>query len=550
MPDLTRRIGGDFLQWGGGRYHVRHPAAAGGATGDGVTDETEQLNAAFDAVRLSGSPGVVALEPNRTYRAFDLRLWPGITLELNGSRILGPDGWVQANAYWRMLTVKNASGALWRGDEDSAPLILRGGTIDGNLAGQTPDYLGRNYLSYEHNHILALHSDTASPLPGRLVVKLEDMVIRGAVGDGCLVYTGVDYEERGVRYHDCKRGGLQIGGGYTKAKITSFEGTSNLHPTGFRSEVDGAGYGGDTGIQMVIDGMLTDYFQVGVLAGSDVRASNVNLRRPYFNVSAMSGSFVRLMNSKFRFPSTATGSSLFAYPGDCTLQNCDLIADRGLAPGAPAGEFRAVNLLWNSSSSFQRQRLRLLDCNWLVADNILPADTLVAAHILGDALAYDNRLIVEGGSIDPRYNFGIRQDPGTRVAVRGTRIGARTAFTTTGSLGSGLSHLEIDSPIVEATVQNYLSADLGDPGSVLRHRNTELDEEVAQHATTFGIHASNLSGGRLILANSSPMGRLSGLVGDRARLKVPVAGQPYEWVCTASGVGAAATWRQVSAVAS
>ena len=62
-----------------------------------------------------------------------------------------------------------------------------------------------------------------------------------------------------------------------------------------------------------------------------------------------------------------------------------------------------------------------------------------------------------------------------------------------------------------------------------------------------GVHVSQ--GGRVIRVDSPPQGRVAGLVGDRAQLQAPAAGQPYEWVCTSAGLAAAAKWELVSSVA-
>ena len=85
------------------------------------------------------------------------------------------------------------------------------------------------------------------------------------------------------------------------------------------------------------------------------------------------------------------------------------------------------------------------------------------------------------------------------------------------------------------------------PDIVLTHRNVELDEAQAALTSRYGMD-NTYRGGRVIHVASSPEGRLSGLAGDRARLRAPAASGVDEWVCTTAGLDAAAVWEPRVAV--
>jgi hypothetical protein len=70
-----------------------------------------------------------------------------------------------------------------------------------------------------------------------------------------------------------------------------------------------------------------------------------------------------------------------------------------------------------------------------------------------------------------------------------------------------------------------------------------IDESVNLLKTTYGLKNNVYAGGRTILGNSTPNGRsVPGLLNDVFRLKTPVPGQPFEWICTDTH-HVAATWK-------
>jgi hypothetical protein len=82
-----------------------------------------------------------------------------------------------------------------------------------------------------------------------------------------------------------------------------------------------------------------------------------------------------------------------------------------------------------------------------------------------------------------------------------------------------------------------------DAGNRLTHRSVVVDESANRLTTRYGLAGNTYAGGRLVLGMRSPAGRaVPGLQGDVFRLKNPVAGQVWEWHCTASHPDAAA-WR-------
>ncbi len=83
--------------------------------------------------------------------------------------------------------------------------------------------------------------------------------------------------------------------------------------------------------------------------------------------------------------------------------------------------------------------------------------------------------------------------------------------------------------------------------SLYRHTNTVVDEAQNILGTTFGIGNNVYAGSRTILSDNTPAAATNkaGLLGDVWQLNTPVAGQTWQWVCTAEHQ-TTATWVPLS----
>jgi hypothetical protein len=522
---------GTILDTGGAVLNVK--SSTFGAVGNGIADDTVAIQAAVNAA--AAGRGVVVIPPG-TYLVTTITVPAGITIEGYGATLRRP---ANQGKWVRTLNVPETGG--YSGDADSPLLTIRGLTIDGNSANQGPY---RNY-ELEQAHLIFLSADPTKA--GRLRVALEDLVLRNCVADGVSVYRNVDLQMVNCRADDCWRGGLTVTGGYTVVQAQNFLTTGRVDRTGIDVEVDGPGYGNSHAVDLVFNGMVLDGdFDVAVDTGSRVVASDV-LAGSGFNLSAQ-GSTVRISDSTFRMGNLSIESRI-VFPHDVTFQNCVFeVAGVTNADGIDAA---GANVYWNvSGTRWGGQRLRFLDCEFRAAAGLPTGLTLVGILVRPDELPLDNRLIVEGGSISSAFATGLKMDQGGRWIIKDVEIEAATGFEWAGLVAWGadwLADLRIERVAFHGT--KYMHIVTYDAGNVVDHRDTVLPEARNVISTVYGIAGNTFRGGRLIRVVSDPSTRsVPGLLGDRARLAAPVAGQPYEWVCTASSP-TAATWKQVAALA-
>jgi hypothetical protein len=513
---------GTIRDTGGAVFDVRSTVYAGGAKGDGTTDDTAAIQAAVNAaVPVRGT----VLIPPGVYVVTQIELLPGITISGYGATLFRP-----ANTAKRTLQV-NETPYAWGGTTDSAPLVIRGLTIDGNSANQGV------YREYEQQqkHLIFLSANSSTP--GRLRAILQDLVLRNSVGDGISIYNNVDVQVIDCRADDCFRGGLTVTGGYSKVEVQNLITTGNTDRTGIDVEVDGVGYLNSLRIELTIDGMILDGdFDVAVRQGSTVLVSNV-VSGPGLYLEAPE-STIRIDHSRFQI---GAGDGKIIYPKDVTFSDC--IFELTAAD-------RATQVQWTGGLTPTGQRLCFRDCDFRVAAGAATG-TRVAIYSEADYKARDNRLIVEGGSISSGFTIGMQMAQGGVWIVKETEIEAATAFDwqalhTEGGLAT-TADIRIERVVSRGA--KYMHVANKHIHNVLDQRDVVLEELQNVITSNYGVDSNEYRGGRIIRVASSPLGRsIPGFVGDVARLAAPVAGQPYEWVCTASSE-TAATWKQVTALA-
>jgi hypothetical protein len=521
---------------GGAVFNVRNPAYNGGAVGNGIADDTAAIQAAVTAA--APVRGTVLIPPG-TYLVTSIKLVPGITVSGYGATLKRPAN--QGN-WVRTLIVPESGTGSWTGTTDSELLTIEGLTIDGNSANQG-SY--RNYeLQQSHLIFLSANSTNAASNAGRLRVNLRDLVLRNSVADGIQLYVNVDAQITNVRADNCWRGGLVVGGGYTRAQVQNFTTSGSVDVTGIDVEVDGGGYGGTYAVELEFDGMLLDGdFDVALKAGSRLVASNI-IAGLGFNLECKDA---LMQFSDCRFKVGTYGSHTIIWPNDVTFRDCVFelsnVAEAGAVDGAGA------RILWNTGGTADErdQRCRFLDCDFRVAAGVSSSLTLVGIHCDYDLPELDNRLIVQGGSISSAYDVGLVMGQGGRWIVKETEIEAATGIEWNGVVnqwGTYTADIRLERVVFRGSTK-YMHFSNSEATNILDHRDVVL--EAAQNVLTaaYGL-AGTFRGGRIIRVTADPTSTATpGLVGDMARRATPTAGAVYEWVCTA-GSTSSATWKVAS----
>lgn len=529
---------GTILDTGGAVFNVR--SSTYGAVGNGVNDDTAEIQAAINAA--AAVPRGVVLIPPGTYVVSALTVPAGITIEGYGAVLFRPAGQPQ----WTRTLSTSYSGTA-----DSAPLVIRGLTIDGNLPNQGA------YQSYQLGQSHLIYLEGNQTYPGRLRVILQDLVLRNCVADGISIFNNVDAQVIDCRTDDCWRTGLAITGGYSKLQVQNFVATGSASPTGLDIEVDGPGYGGVKTVEVMIDGMRLDAdLDLALEEGSTFFATNLDLQKAPFHLYAPT-SVVRVANSRFRVASTSENLNSVQLPTDVTFANC--IFEVAEATESGAVDAAAARVFWNFGSNdpeedppLTGQRLRFIDCDFRVAAGVGSGHTLAAIYTEGDDRDLDNQLIVLGGSIASRFDYGLYMAQGGTWVIKDTEIAAATGFYWVGVQNpqqNVVTRANIRIERVVFTGTTYMNVVTADADNTLDHRDVVLEAAQNVLATTYGIVGNEYRGGRLIRVADDPTTvSVPGLVGDRARLAAPVAGDDYEWICTASST-TAATWKKLTALA-
>lgn len=547
----TANVNGRMLDAGAHVFHVEHPCFTTGAA-----NHTQQIQKAIDATLLNPADptigaGTVVFEAGKVYMVESLAVHAGITLDLNGATlrriapVQGEDPALKANR-----VTFHTLHRVWSSAEDSPLLTIRNGTLDGNRTTQGA------YTNHqlEHAHLIHLRGDKLKA--GRLRAKIEDIVFRDSVADGVQVDVNTDLQMANVRAVDCFRGGLVVTGGYSKVQVTNMRTGGTVHPSGIDVEVDGTGYGGTLAIDLqMVNVECEANMGIFIAPGSTVLGSNVHVRAPVWTFSGggepAAGerrSVVRFANSSFGVGVADSVENRLVHPGDITFTGCTfVVSEAGYAEG---NHLVGLSVYWNTgNSAYKGQRVRLIDCEWRVAGDVELSDTVRAVMCTSDYPGYDNRLLVVNPEIPASFDAGVQLTQGGTAEIRGGTIRASTPFLLTASPNG----YDVDVTIWDVDVSGagaYMHLVAGSASSTIRTNGVMVAEADSGIGTDYGIGNTRFVGGRIIIVESSPVGRLPGLSGDVARLRVPVAGQTFEWACVTGSTSPSSTvWKALSTLA-
>lgn len=527
-----------------------------GAKADGEADDTVAIQKAIDSVGATG--GTVVFPPG-TYRVTSVGLKAGVRYLGYGATIKRPakqGKWVRTFDSWK-------PGYQHSSDKDSAAIHIEGFDFDGNRTEQ--DKYDQHEL--EQAHLIFLAADPAKA--GRLRVRISNCTFRDCVADAISIYTNVEAQISNCTAIDCFRGGMVLGGGYSRVQMSNFIARGKTHPTGIDVEVDGGGFGGTYAVELLMDNVsLPDGdFDVGVLGDSVVLGSKIVAKAP-FNVYG--GGTARLSFSDCEFGlGDFSGGNRIALPGDMTFRNCRFTVepDRVLdgtketdatktvtrEPRAPR-QFAAAHIYWNiSGSDARRQTVRFHDCVFRAHDRV-PKDSLTYGLFTpADALAHGNRLELTGGEIGSEFEYGVHLSQGGHATIRNTRIAARQPLFLGSSDGYFLDALidgidlrggQPDEKLSYAHINTFNTANR------ITHRQVELDASRNVLSSDYGLAGNSYFGGRVIHGVDAPTEKTHGLLGDRFLVNSAKPKQSSEWLCTKTGNGSGAEWKRIHRIQS
>jgi len=501
-----------------------------GAVGDGKTDDTAAVQAAVDALGKAG--GTVEF-PLGTYVIGMVNIREGLILQGHGAVIKKKDN---AGKWSRTFTTQ-APDYRYSGDELSRPLVIRGLTFDGNRLAQGP------YTKYEleQAHMIFLNADSSKP--GRLQAIVEDCFFHDCVADAVSVYSNVSLKMSNCTAVNVFRGALVVTGGYSDIQVNNLSAGGDVHVTGIDVEVDSAGYNRSFKVDLQLNNLdLAGDFDIAIRDGSTVTGNNIRSSGSPFNLYAVDSS-VRISNSTFGVGMYSGQGNRIIYPQDVTFSNCTFYAVRG--DKDTGNKFAPLHIYWNIGKEARGgQRLKLQGCDFKIGKGIKADDVTYAVYAEADNVERDNRIIMRDCSIEAGYKYGVWLNLGGNLSLSNVDMEADTALYL-GSTTGYFFNVLVDDISLGKGVKTYASIPYSGPENTVTHRGVELDAGCNVLASNTGLAKNTYRGGRII-RGSMPPEKTPGLLGDICRLNNPVAGQTYEWICTASS-HSAAVWKPLMA---
>lgn len=514
------------------------PVERYGAAGDGTTDDTAAIQAAVDAALGSGG-GTVFFQSGKTYQSKTVNIEPGVVLDGYGATLLRP----AMNGKWaRMLTTQNRK---YEGAADSEPIVIRGLTLDGNIHNQGP------YLSYELEQASLIYIDAGSDTPGRVTVLLHDVTVTGSVSDGVHVRNNARVIANNLTAIDCFRGGLTLTGGNSDVKVDGYRASGDLVGACIDIEVDGAGYGGsyrmDVDIRDAVE--LTPSWKTNDFGGKG--GSRVTVRDSIFlssfymhNGSSSEGFARTLFQDCILHTKTGFYGNSILNPQGSRFERC-----RFIGHGGHGTDNSIVNVISdNQSTNLPASSVYFIDCTWERAAGAGEGTTW-AAITRGNGPTVDHMIYVLGGEIKSGLDRGISSPWGGLAVDRGLVIDAPTPIRLSNDGFRPAKTIIGDIRLGPSATMEFFSQSRHATATV-EHRNFVIDE--SKNSIQSGVAGwsvlTNFVGRRTVMMSSAPIsGVTTGIIGDIARLKAPVPGSTYEWVCTTSGV-AASVWKPLTTI--
>lgn len=359
-----------------------------GAKGNGVTDDTQAIQSAINAVHHQG--GGVIIFPPGVYLVTSVTLKDNITYQGYGATIKRPahqDKWTRT------------FDTDYEGHVNSKPLTIQGFTFDGNSQNQG-EY--RNY-ELEQAHLIFF---SANPkFPGKLQAVIEDCQFKNGVADAISVYTNVDVKIRNINVQDVFRGGFVLTGGNSSADVYNLTTQGKVDQGGIDIEVDGEGYGDTFKVTVKLDtlNLIDGDFDIAVKDGSEVIGMNIISDAPFYLFSLKST--MKFTHSKFKVGASDGYSNRILFPYNVTFQDCELYVTRKETDNSY--DFFSVADVWwqhQSHKTQTHQKLIFQNVQFKVDVNIKASDQTYAIYLREDSPNNNNQLVLKNVTFSEEFS--------------------------------------------------------------------------------------------------------------------------------------------------
>jgi hypothetical protein len=318
-----------------------------GAKPNSPEDQTKAIQAAIDA-GLNGKIKIIFFPPGN-YMVSSVSIGAGLTLlGYNATITMLPH-----QGKFNRLFDSEKKPYTYNGTEDSAPLVIKGFTFNGNRLAQGP----YKHYELEHQSLLFLTADPASI--GRMKVDIEDDHFNDSASDGLSLFRNVKATVKDVTAENDFRGGIMIGGGNDIIDIDNYVSTGNDEATGLHSEPGSGNFGPN--IVNVNNLNLQKNFTILVLAGSKFTGKNITAGAPW-SVSCLDSSEVVISDSRLGGGTADKQISNIVRPSNVQFNNVDFYAD-DLTSAPGGGKEYVIRVLMNNKwSTYANQKLKFNNC--------------------------------------------------------------------------------------------------------------------------------------------------------------------------------------------
>ena len=527
------------------RYGITFRPERFGAVGNGTTDDTVAVQAAITAQLNGGTPkGIVQLTRGATYLVSSLDIHSGCEIVGYGAVIARPASMPNGT---RTLTNQNRVPAS--STTDASRIVLRGFTVDGNLANQGP------YLAHqlEQSSLIFIMGNTANT--GRQPVLIEDVYVKNVPADGISISANTAFVLKNIRATDCFRGGITPFGGYSTVIIDGFWGDGSITGASLHMEQDVTGYGGSVRCDMSARNILIDTpyptsttgIYLNAYAGSQVAVDNVQCASGLSVVGGLAASGygrIRINNSVFDVYDGTNFRNNIAGAADVSFDNCKFRWNNPTGTAITTGKGLYVIASPTVVDFHNQPGLRFNNCDFIIGTTI-SGDVVDAVYLSSAASSINEAPItVNGGSFSTGYRNAVLLIQGGVVNIK-NHVHVAAACLLSVTYGTAIAwRATIGQVDLASTVTTYMDMANGDPNSTIIHQGTLIDETFNVMTSQYGMTTNTMRGGRIIMMTAAPTTSTPGLRGDMVILKTPVTGSAYEWICTTAGIAASAqVWK-------
>jgi len=362
-----------------------------GATPNTGADETVAIQSAIDAA-MKGNVKTVYF-PAGKYMTKSINIGPGLSLWGYGVTLqLEP-----MQGRWARLFDTSNKNYTYNGNADSAPLIVRGFTFDGNRLNQGP----YKHHELEHQGLLFLNADPKSH--GRLTAQVIDDHFNNAVGDGLTTYRNVNAVIKNITANNVYRGGVQLDGGNNIVNIDGYKSTGDDEVTGLHSEPASNTFGPN--IITVNNLNLQKNFTIQMLAGSKFTGKSIVAGSPW-SVMSIEGSSVEISDSKLGGGNgDVKQANNIVRPSHVVFNNVDFYADDMSNPPYQNMQHVIRVLMTDKWTALRNQVLELNNCRIHLPKSGKPAWKINAIYEPGQQRSMNNNILLQNVKYDSGFDF-------------------------------------------------------------------------------------------------------------------------------------------------